>query len=277
MPKHYWRLNEIQKYADERLAKYNQEGQHKVEKQEFPINTQCTLKGVVFTHPEYTQHMIVFSGMMQYSEHYVEREWALHTTTASNIHSFNYRGTSHNDVDPSEETLISDGVSIVKQVLGQGVDPKKIVLYGTSLGGGIAILVAAKLADEGIHVYAVVNERSFSSLTSASSAVFGKLFSTVLHASTNWELDAAAVVDKIKGKIIVIYHPNDYYVRKIASFEQAIRQKNLPNATFIEMDDNNEPWLHEDKIGHWLHKGHCRDLNNKELLLLNNDLKKEPS
>ncbi len=45
---------------------------------------------------------------------------------------------------PSEEALISDGAAAVDFVAAKGVAPRRIVLYGESLGTGIAVALAAR-------------------------------------------------------------------------------------------------------------------------------------
>lgn len=61
--------------------------------------------------------------------------------------------------EPSEEALIADGRAALEFVAGEGVDPSRIVVYGESLGSGVAVALAAEAELAGI-----VLESPFSSV-----------------------------------------------------------------------------------------------------------------
>ncbi len=56
------------------------------------------------------------------------------------ISSYRYNANSHGK--PSEESLIRDGQSVINWALKQGYDIEDIILYGESLGSGIAVSLA---------------------------------------------------------------------------------------------------------------------------------------
>lgn len=70
-----------------------------------------------------------------------------------------YRGYGGNPGRPSEEGLIADGRSVLDWLEGQGIDPARAVLYGESLGTGVAVALAAER-----RVGAVVLEAPFTSI-----------------------------------------------------------------------------------------------------------------
>lgn len=70
-----------------------------------------------------------------------------------------YRGYGGNPGRPSEEGLIADGRSVLDWLQGQGIDPGRIVLYGESLGTGVAVALAAER-----RVGAIVLEAPFTSI-----------------------------------------------------------------------------------------------------------------
>ncbi len=53
-----------------------------------------------------------------------------------------WRGFSGNDGKPTEKGLYKDGLSAIEWLIKQGVDEKNIILYGESLGTGIATEIA---------------------------------------------------------------------------------------------------------------------------------------
>ncbi len=53
-----------------------------------------------------------------------------------------YRGYGSNEGSPSEQGLYEDGRTALATLTSAGIDPEKIVLYGESLGSGIAVQMA---------------------------------------------------------------------------------------------------------------------------------------
>jgi hypothetical protein len=70
----------------------------------------------------------------------------------------NYRGYGGSGGSPSETALVGDGLALLDHLAGRGISPQSVVLYGESLGSGVAVQVAA-LRD----VLAVVLEAPFTS------------------------------------------------------------------------------------------------------------------
>ena len=71
-----------------------------------------------------------------------------------------YRGYGGSDGRPTETGLYADGRAAIAYVLNQGVPPSRIVLYGESLGTGVAVKMAVEH-----DVAAVVLEAPFTSAT----------------------------------------------------------------------------------------------------------------
>jgi fermentation-respiration switch protein FrsA (DUF1100 family) len=55
-----------------------------------------------------------------------------------------YRGYSGSTGKPSEAAIIADAALAWASLIAEGVDPKDIVLYGESLGSGVAVQLAAQ-------------------------------------------------------------------------------------------------------------------------------------
>lgn len=81
----------------------------------------------------------------------------------SNVVGFNYRGVGQSTGQPrSKDDLVTDGIAQVQRLLNEGVSSKNITLYGHSLGGSVASLVAQYFHGQG-HPINLFNDRSFSS------------------------------------------------------------------------------------------------------------------
>ncbi len=61
-----------------------------------------------------------------------------------------YRGYGSNLGMPSEPGLIADGAAALDFLSGQGVAPNRLVIYGESLGSGVAVHLAAQRAIAGL-------------------------------------------------------------------------------------------------------------------------------
>lgn len=76
-----------------------------------------------------------------------------------------YRGYGGNPGSPHESGLYEDGRAAMAFVVGQGVPADDVVLYGESLGGGVAVRVAAEQARASEPVGALILEAPLSSVT----------------------------------------------------------------------------------------------------------------
>lgn len=64
---------------------------------------------------------------------------------------FDYRGYGKSTGKPSEAGLVEDGVAVVRYLKEQrGVDPRFLIYWGESLGGGVAAAVAMKEEPRGL-------------------------------------------------------------------------------------------------------------------------------
>ena len=78
-----------------------------------------------------------------------------------------YRGFGGNAGSPTETGLYADARAAVRKLADDGIDPSNMVLYGESLGSGIATQMAFELADAGTPVRALILEAPFSSMGDA--------------------------------------------------------------------------------------------------------------
>lgn len=83
-----------------------------------------------------------------------------------------YRGFGGNPGAPDEQGLYADARAAIKALAADGVMPARIVLYGESLGSGVATQMAYELAQAGTPVKGLILEAPFMSMGSAAQDVY---------------------------------------------------------------------------------------------------------
>lgn len=84
-----------------------------------------------------------------------------------------YRGYGANEGKPSEAGLVADGRAALGFLQGEGIAPARWVLYGESIGSGVAVELAREQAvDRSAPVGAVVLEAPFTSLVDMGRALY---------------------------------------------------------------------------------------------------------
>ena len=121
-----------------------------------------------------------------------------------------YRGYGENPGSPSETGLMRDARALWKYATEtRGVSPPNIVLYGESLGGGVAVPLAAELCDAGTPPAGVVLRSTFSSLTDAASYHYPWLPVRLLLRDRYPSLDAIA---RVTCPLLVVHGTEDRVV-----------------------------------------------------------------
>lgn len=143
-----------------------------------------------------------------------------------NVLLFNYRGVGRSEGSATRDGLILDGESAFQYARKRlGVPEDKIILFGHSLGGGIATQVAAKHP-----LVQLINIRSFASLEKTVRAIFAKtpwlgfVLSKIMLA-LGWEFDSESKWDQVKGCKWVVHHPFDPVIQKNAGLFTALQQR----------------------------------------------------
>ena len=84
----------------------------------------------------------------------------------ADVFAIDYRGYGENPGDPTEAGLAEDARGLWKYATEErGVSPERIVLFGESLGGGVAVRLAAEVCRAGTPPAGLIVRSSFSSLT----------------------------------------------------------------------------------------------------------------
>ena len=81
------------------------------------------------------------------------------------VFAFDYRGYGDNPGSPTEPWLASDAHAIWNYaVRTRGIDPARLILFGESLGGGVAVRLAAEVCEAGTPPGGLILRGTFSSL-----------------------------------------------------------------------------------------------------------------
>ena len=92
-------------------------------------------------------------------------EVRLLTGVGAHVFLFDYRGYGENTGSPSEEGLAEDARSVWRYVTAErSVDSRRILLYGESIGGAVAVRLAAEKCQAGSPPAGLILRSTFSSL-----------------------------------------------------------------------------------------------------------------
>ncbi len=117
---------------------------------------------------------------------------------------FDYQGYGKSEGAPSREGILSDARAARRWLAERtGVAEKDIVLVGQSLGGSVAVDLAARDGARGL-----VLENTFSSLTDVTEAHFGRMAGRLV---TN-QLDSATRIKDYKGPLLQTHGDRDSLV-----------------------------------------------------------------
>lgn len=166
-----------------------------------------------------------------------------------NVVVFNYRGAGKSsravpqgNSQPSmlREGLFADGEAVLNYVKEHyEANEAKITLYGHSLGAAIGSKVAA---DRPLVNH--VNDRFSSRLTLLVSTLLNRIcigksvgnFVAGILTDYEWEIDTFHNLTKIKGKKIVVYHPNDFISGQGSRLGEDPRLKEISNVDVIKLN-----------------------------------------
>ena len=115
-----------------------------------------------------------------------------------------YRGYGGHPGRPTEAGLYADARAAVDWLVGQGLAPSDVVLYGESLGSGVAVQIGTEYA-----VAALVLEAPFSSVVDVGQARFPFLpVGWLMHD----RFDSAAKIGSVAAPILILHGERDFTV-----------------------------------------------------------------
>ena len=136
-----------------------------------------------------------------------------------------YRGYGGNEGSPSEAGLMMDARAALTYLHGQGVSGQDLVLYGESLGTGMAVAMAAEAAEQGHPVGAVLLEAPFTSISAVASAHYPFLPVRVLLKD---QYDSLSRIAGVKAPVFITHGTDDNTVPQRlgrALFDGAVQPK----------------------------------------------------
>ena len=120
-----------------------------------------------------------------------------------------WRGYAGSTGRPSESANLADARLAHEWLLSQGIAARRIVLFGESLGTGVAVWLAAQLAQLGRPVAGVILDSPYSSLVDVAAAHFP-------YAPVRWILrdryDAIAHIARIGAPMLILHGELDRVV-----------------------------------------------------------------
>lgn len=130
---------------------------------------------------------------------------ALVRGTGARVLMLEYSGFGGTPGSPTETDTVADGIAAFDHLVAAGVAPSRIVLYGESIGGAVALAVATKRKPAG-----VVAQSSFSSLSSMALRVYPWLPLAALFVRGSFRSADNAVA--YGGPVLVVHGERDSIV-----------------------------------------------------------------
>lgn len=118
-----------------------------------------------------------------------------------------YRGWGESSpIIPSEETIYADGEVAWAELVRRQPNPRKRVIYGHSMGGGVAIELASRLR-HGIDYGALIVESTFTRLpdVAAANGTLGRMLSGF----STQKFDSIDKIGKVDAPVLMLHGSND--------------------------------------------------------------------
>jgi uncharacterized protein len=115
-----------------------------------------------------------------------------------------YRGYGGNPGTPSESALVADGAAALDFLAGAGITPDRLVIYGESLGSGVAVLLAAQRKVAGL-----ILEAPFTSVAEVAQHRYSFIPASAL---VRDRFDSLARIAHVRAPILVLHGERDRVV-----------------------------------------------------------------
>jgi fermentation-respiration switch protein FrsA (DUF1100 family) len=146
-----------------------------------------------------------------------------------NILIISWRGFSGNSGNPTEKNLYQDAQKSIEWLNSKGIESKKIILYGESLGTGVAVELAQK------NIFnSIILESPFTSMAKTAKIYYPYLPVNLLLKD---KYDSINKIHKITKPILIMHGVKDDLVPYIMSVE-LFNKANKPKYSFFPKDDN---------------------------------------
>lgn len=142
-----------------------------------------------------------------------------------------YRGYGGNPGSPDEKGLYADARSVWEWLVNEGIPADRVVLYGESLGSGVATKIAAELSAQGTPPRALVLEAPFTSVPAVAQRRFWWLPATWL---TLDRFDSLSRIADIDADILIFHGTAD----RVVPYDMGVALADAagPRARFLSLE-----------------------------------------
>ena len=144
--------------------------------------------------------LLYFHGNGQNISHYLPFARSMRSL-GLNIFMLSYRGYGQSEGSPSEAGLHQDAMAAYQALLERGVAPENILLYGFSLGTGVAVQLAYR-----VQVAGVILEAPYTSLPDVARAAYGPWVPGFLMRN---RFDSLAYIAGIDAPLLIMHSSQD--------------------------------------------------------------------
>ena len=126
------------------------------------------------------------------------------------VFAIDYRGFGKSDGDlPSEATVYEDARTGWNWVVAREPDPARRFIYGHSLGGAVAVDLAASLGDGDAAAHGLIIESTFTNFAEMTSEITRGLFPSVM---LSQKFDSVAKIASVRMPVLVVHGQGDRFV-----------------------------------------------------------------
>ena len=146
-----------------------------------------------------------------------------------NILLISWRGFSGNKGSPTEKNLYADAKAAIKWLNGKGIDNNQIILYGESLGTGVAVEIGKK------NIFnSIILETPFTSMENTAKIYYPYLPVGLLLKD---RYDSISKIKMIKTPILVMHGKKDNIV-PFSMGKEMFEKANNPKHSYFTLDDD---------------------------------------
>lgn len=159
-----------------------------------------------------------------------------------NVLAVDYRGWGESTpLVPSEATIVADANTAWTELERRQPDPRKRVIFGHSMGGGVAINLASRkhyLTDYG----ALIVESTFTNLPDVAAAV--GFWGTIASWITRQKFDSLSKIGQVDAPILMLHGDQDKTVP--VALGRKLRDAARPGVRWVEIPGGTHSYLHSE-------------------------------
>jgi len=156
--------------------------------------------------------------------------------------AIDYRGWGESSpIIPSEQTIYADATVAWTELTRRQPDPRKRVIYGHSVGGGVAVELASH-KHHSIDYGGLIVESSFTRLPDVAAA--DGILGTLLSGFSTQQFDSIDKISKVDAPVLIIHGSNDRTVP--VALGRALRDAAPANTRWVEIAGGTHSRLYSD-------------------------------